>query len=72
MAPKGRKRSASLLDALEEEEIVADSQPELLNSEETDSSTDQEWGPKKRKRRKIGAAFKARARERTTLQHTFR
>ena len=72
MAPKGRKRSVSLLEALEEEQTVADSQPELLNAEETDSSIDQEWGPKKAKRRKIGAAFKARARERTTLQYTFR
>ena len=75
MSLKGRKRSASLLDMIAEEEIVAETQPALLDqgskSLTSDSSTPDEWEPikkHKRKRRKTNAQYKDRARESTTLR----
>ena len=72
MPMKGRKRSASLLDMIAEEEIVAETQPELAKdlSGESSESTD-EWEPvkkPKRKRRKTNEQYKERARESTTLR----
>ena len=75
MPMKGRKRSASLLDMIAEEEIVAETQPSLLDQGSktltSDSSTTEEWEPikkHKRKRRKTNAEYKDRARESTTLR----
>ena len=63
-----RKRRASVLETSDEEDIDGSAHPELVNSEDTDSSIEQERAMKKAKRRKLGRAFKSRAREKTTLR----
>ena len=68
MQQNARKRRASVLETSDEEESDACAHPELVNSEDTDSSIEQERAVRKAKRRKLGRAFKSRAREKTTLK----